>query len=51
MHKVFNDLWLLNLKTNMWTQLNKTNLVENEEHWPYPAKYFTLVKYSKGAVL
>ena len=49
--KVFNDLWLFNLKTNMWTKINKTNLVENEEDWPYPAKYFTLVKYSKGAVL
>ena len=49
--KIFNDLWLFNLNSNMWTQILKTNLVENEEDWPYPAKYFTLVKCNSGAVL
>lgn len=48
---VFNDLWLFNTNSNMWTKILRTNLVENEKDWPYPSKYFSFSKFDHGAIL
>lgn len=44
------DLWLFNIDTNMWTEIQQSTLVVNE-NWPPESQYSTLTLYSGGIIL
>ncbi len=49
--QVFSDLWSFNMDSNMWTQISRVNPVLNEDDWPRPVKFPSLVLFKRGLIL
>lgn len=48
--KIFNDLWLYNINTNMWNEVTQSDLILSNPT-PLPTRYGSFVKFSKGLIL
>jgi hypothetical protein len=42
---IYSDLWLFNIDSNMWIQINNPSSLAYT--WPNPVKFFSITKFSK----